>query len=174
MTRISTEPAMTRPPRRPDPPLLQASQLSKQFPGVAALDEVDFDLRSGEVHILFGENGAGKSTLIQTLAGSSPTQRRDNPVPGRAGNPRIRAQCPRARHKCSVPGVFARSNTNGRGEPFSWSGADTPRRAEQEDDAPTCAEDPGGVGLQSRSRSSRSGSEPGRTADARNRQSISY
>ena len=51
-------------------PLLEVEQLSKQFPGVIALDKVDFDLRPGEVHVLFGENGAGKSTLIQTLAGA--------------------------------------------------------------------------------------------------------
>jgi ribose transport system ATP-binding protein len=51
------------------PLLLRAEALSKQFPGVTALDAVDFDLRAGEVHVLFGENGAGKSTLIQTLAG---------------------------------------------------------------------------------------------------------
>ena len=50
-------------------PILQARGLSKQFPGVLALDEVDFELRAGEVHVLFGENGAGKSTLIQILAG---------------------------------------------------------------------------------------------------------
>jgi ribose transport system ATP-binding protein len=49
--------------------LLRAEGLSKHFPGVVALDAVDFDLRMGEVHVLFGENGAGKSTLIQTLAG---------------------------------------------------------------------------------------------------------
>src|ERR1700730_10770440 len=50
-------------------PILQAQSVSKQFPGVLALDEVDFELRAGEVHVLFGENGAGKSTLIQILAG---------------------------------------------------------------------------------------------------------
>ena len=50
-------------------PILQVQGLSKQFPGVLALDAVDFELRAGEVHVLFGENGAGKSTLIQILAG---------------------------------------------------------------------------------------------------------
>jgi ribose transport system ATP-binding protein len=50
-------------------PVLQGSKVSKQFPGVLALDQVDFELRAGEVHVLFGENGAGKSTLIQILAG---------------------------------------------------------------------------------------------------------
>jgi len=42
----------------------------KEYPGVLALDRVDFQLRPGEVHILFGENGAGKSTLISLLAGA--------------------------------------------------------------------------------------------------------
>ena len=56
-------------------PILQALAVSKQFPGVLALDQVDFELRAGEVHVLFGENGAGKSTLIQILAGVySPTE----------------------------------------------------------------------------------------------------
>ena len=52
------------------PPLLRLRGVSKWFPGVQALDRVDFDLRSGEVHVLFGENGAGKSTLINIVAGA--------------------------------------------------------------------------------------------------------
>ena len=52
------------------PPLLGLTRISRQFPGVQALDRVDFDLRPGEVHVLFGENGAGKSTLISIVAGA--------------------------------------------------------------------------------------------------------
>ena len=52
------------------PILLKLEKISKRFPGVSALSKVDFDLRPGEVHVLFGENGAGKSTLINMVAGA--------------------------------------------------------------------------------------------------------
>jgi ABC-type sugar transport system ATPase subunit len=50
-------------------PILVAKGVSKFFPGVVALDNVDFEIRPGEVNALLGENGAGKSTLIKIMSG---------------------------------------------------------------------------------------------------------
>ena len=51
------------------PSALSAHHIFKRFPGVLANDDVDFDVRPGEVHTLLGENGAGKSTLAAILCG---------------------------------------------------------------------------------------------------------
>src|SRR6476620_11547571 len=49
--------------------ILAMNGISKTFPGVNALENVDFTLKRGEIHALVGENGAGKSTLIKVLTG---------------------------------------------------------------------------------------------------------
>ncbi|MDR0551517.1 MAG: ATP-binding cassette domain-containing protein, partial [Spirochaetaceae bacterium] len=49
--------------------ILRMNSIDIRFPGVHALDNVDFTLRRGEIHSLMGENGAGKSTLIKALTG---------------------------------------------------------------------------------------------------------
>ena len=52
--------------------ILEVKNLTKDFPGVRALDDVNFSVRRGEIHCLCGENGAGKSTLMNVISGVHP------------------------------------------------------------------------------------------------------
>ncbi len=55
-----------------DTPLLEMKNITKEFPGVKALNNVSFRVAAGEIHCLVGENGAGKSTLMKVLSGVYP------------------------------------------------------------------------------------------------------
>ena len=75
----------------PDGCLLEATHISKRFPGVAALDDVSLRVRRGTVHALIGENGAGKSTLMKIIAGIVPADAGELRLGGRT----LRLESPR-------------------------------------------------------------------------------
>jgi ABC-type sugar transport system ATPase subunit len=85
VTTVTIEPieASAAAPRQ----VLLARGVTKSFPGVLALDNVDFDVREGEVTALLGENGAGKSTLIKLMAGFYAPDRGEISVDGRKLHP---------------------------------------------------------------------------------------
>ncbi len=66
------------------PPLLQLTNVSKSFGGIAALKDVDFTLEAGQIHGLVGENGAGKSTTMKIIAGVYADYEGDMKVDGKA------------------------------------------------------------------------------------------
>ena len=62
-------PDVLSPDGHPAPPILAARNITKRFPGVLALDHVDLEVGSGEIHAVLGQNGAGKTTLMNILFG---------------------------------------------------------------------------------------------------------
>lgn len=63
-----------------DIPILEMKNITKEFPGVKALDDVTFSVKRGEIHCLVGENGAGKSTLMKVLSGVYPYGQYDGDI----------------------------------------------------------------------------------------------
>ncbi|MCX2730863.1 sugar ABC transporter ATP-binding protein [Saccharopolyspora sp. NFXS83] len=68
----SLQPGSADPDSAPARAVVRLSGVSKRFPGVVAVSDVDLDVRAGEVHVLAGENGAGKSTLMKLVAQVEP------------------------------------------------------------------------------------------------------
>ncbi|HPY95087.1 MAG TPA: ATP-binding cassette domain-containing protein, partial [Clostridia bacterium] len=86
--------------------ILEMKGMEIAFPGVKALDKVDFTLRRGEVHALLGENGAGKSTLIKVLTG---VHRMDAGTMLLEGRP-IRPASPQEAQKLGISTVYQEVN----------------------------------------------------------------
>jgi simple sugar transport system ATP-binding protein len=80
--------------------------ISKSFPGVQALQDVNFTLRAGEIHALVGENGAGKSTLIKVLTG---VERMDQGTITLSGQ-EIQARSPQHAHQLGISTVYQEIN----------------------------------------------------------------
>ena len=81
---------------------LQAKDICVEFPGVKALEHVDFQLAPGEIHALVGANGAGKSTLMKVLAGINPGYRGEIRIDGRA----VEVRSPAAAQRLGIRIVY--------------------------------------------------------------------
>ncbi len=87
-------------------PILEMRNISMSFPGVRALDSVDFRLFKGEVHALMGQNGAGKSTLVKVLTGVYHSSSGEMLLGGK----KIRPDSPAAARKLGISAVYQEVN----------------------------------------------------------------
>jgi galactofuranose transport system ATP-binding protein len=87
-------------------PILSMKKITKVFPGVTALSEVDFRLFRGEVHAIMGQNGAGKSTLVKVLTGVHEHDSGEILLEGKA----IRPDSPLAAQKLGISTVYQEIN----------------------------------------------------------------
>ncbi len=69
---VSTSPSPAHASSAAAPAILEMVNITKEFPGVKALSNVNFTVKKGEIHAICGENGAGKSTLMKVLSGVWP------------------------------------------------------------------------------------------------------
>lgn len=88
--------------------ILEMKNIRKEFPGVLALDDVDFNLLRGEVHVLLGENGAGKSTLMKILSGAYVKDRGDLFVDGN----KTEIESPRHAQELGIGIIYQEFNLN--------------------------------------------------------------
>ncbi|MEQ2008980.1 MAG: sugar ABC transporter ATP-binding protein [Limisphaerales bacterium] len=86
--------------------VLEASGISKSFPGVKALDDVSLTVRRGRLHALLGENGAGKSTLMNVLAGVFPPDRGEVMLEGKP----VSFRNPREAREAGIAIIFQELN----------------------------------------------------------------
>jgi inositol transport system ATP-binding protein len=87
--------------------LLDVRNIHKQFPGVRALDGVELQVRTGEVHALLGENGAGKSTLLKILSGAQRADRGEATLQGVTLDP---GDTPRERQRLGLITIYQEFN----------------------------------------------------------------
>jgi ABC-type branched-subunit amino acid transport system ATPase component len=87
--------------------------ISKRFPGVMALDKVDFEVAPGEIHALLGENGAGKSTLLKILSGAQPPDEGTIELAGTAVTMASPHDAQKAWDRHDLSGVHARAQHDG-------------------------------------------------------------
>ena len=73
------------------PILLEMRSITKEFPGVKALSDVNLVVRAGEIHAICGENGAGKSTLMKVLSGVYPYGTYDGEIIYQGRSPAVHA-----------------------------------------------------------------------------------
>ena len=117
--------------------VLRAQGISKHFPGVKALHNVDFSLRKGEIVALLGENGAGKSTLVKTLTGVYQRDAGDIFLNGQSISPQNTAHAQQLgigtvyQEVNLLPNMSVMDNLFIGNEPKKWGFVDRKRMAQQ-------------------------------------------
>lgn len=81
---------------------MELKSISKAFPGVKALDDVNFELKHGEIHAIMGENGAGKSTFIKVITGVHEADSGEIYLDGR----RVEFKNPKDAQQCSIAAIY--------------------------------------------------------------------